>query len=410
MKKKLMPFISLRYHDFRLLLFAIFISQLGIQMEMVTINWHIYVLTHSPIYLGLIGLAGFLPVLVFSLLSGTLADRFDRKLLYTLSLSLTSIAAGVLAVTTFLHVVSPAVLYSMVIITAVAATLGIPSRQSIAPALIPKEHFLNAMSMSNMVWQATVILGPMAGGFLIAFYGVQSVYTLNFLACIIASLVLLFMHVPKKEEREVTNISLGAMKEGIQFVIKTPIIYSTMLVDFFATFFASASVLMPIFARDILRVGPQGVGLLYAAPAIGALLSGLLLSLFHNPKHQGRVLLGAVVVYGMAIVGFGFSRIFLLSLFFLGLSGAGDMVSAVIRNTVRQMKTPDYLRGRMTAINMNFFMGGPYLGDLEAGITAHWWGAPGSVIVGGIGTIVFTLLVALVVPKLREYTADQLAV
>ncbi|MDE2588424.1 MAG: MFS transporter, partial [Patescibacteria group bacterium] len=166
----------------------------------------------------------------------------------------------------------------------------------------------------------------------------------------------------------------------------------------------------PIFAKDILVVGPQGVGLLYSAPAIGSLAAGFFLSLLPVPKKQGILLLCGVCIYGIATVFFGISHAFLLSLVMLALVGAGDMVSAVIRNTIRQLETPDSLRGRMIAINMNFFVGGPYLGDVEAGVTASWWGAPISVVVGGVATILFTLGVAYAVPKLRKYTAEQLSV
>lgn len=183
-----------------------------------------------------------------------------------------------------------------------------------------------------------------------------------------------------------------------------------MLLDFFATFFASANTLMPIFAKDIFHMGPQGLGFLYAAPAVGAVLMGLVISRHHTINNQGKVLLVAIFFFGLATIGFGLSRIFILSLLFLAITGAADTVSAVIRNTIRQIKTPDHLRGRMTAINMNFFIGGPYLGETEAGIAAAAFGVPASVALGGVATIGLSLMVWLLVPKLRNYKNHEVPI
>lgn len=180
-----------------------------------------------------------------------------------------------------------------------------------------------------------------------------------------------------------------------------------MILDFFATFFSSATVLLPAFAKDILAVGPKGLGLLYAAPSVGGIVAGLIVSSFHNLKNQGKILLSAVFVYGLATILFGISRSFYLSLLFLGLTGVGDVVSTVIRNTIRHSTTPDYIRGRMTSINMLFFMGGPQLGEVEAGILAAAIGTPLSVVVGGIGTIIATALITVLIPKLRKYQGDE---
>lgn len=410
MKKKLTPFAALLYRDFRLMLLAVFLSQVGAQIQLVTVTWHMYTLTHSALFLGYLGLAGFLPIPFFSLLGGTLVDRFNRKILFMISLLIVSVSAGVLAVTSLQHAITPEIIYIAVALSACAATISIPARQSMMPSLIPKSHFLNGISMSSMVWQAAVVVGPMLGGLLIAWYGVQSAYITNMVLSIGTVSILLFLNLPDSQEKSPITVTFSSVKEGIQFVMHTPMIYATMLLDFFATFFASASVLMPIFAKDILSVGPQGVGLLYSAPAIGSLVSGLFLALLPVPKKQGLLLLIGVSIYGLATVCFGISQVFILSLVMLALAGAGDMISAVIRNTVRQLETPDELRGRMVAINMNFFVGGPYLGDMEAGITAHWWGAPTSVVIGGIATILFTMVVTLAVPTLRKYTAEELQV
>jgi predicted MFS family arabinose efflux permease len=200
------------------------------------------------------------------------------------------------------------------------------------------------------------------------------------------------------------DVSLHAALEGLRFVFRSPLIRSTMLLDFFATFFSSATALLPIFAQDILRVGAKGYGWLYAAPAAGALVtSAIMVPMTERIERRGRTLLWAVAGYGLATVVFGLSRSFWLTFFCLALTGATDTVSMVIRNIVRQLETPDRLRGRMTGVNMMFFMGGPQLGELEAGAVANWLGAPFSVISGGIGCLVTTAWVAAATPALRRY-------
>jgi MFS family permease len=202
-------------------------------------------------------------------------------------------------------------------------------------------------------------------------------------------------------------MSLHAAREGLRFVFRSPMIRSTMLLDFFATFFASAMALLPIFAQDILHVGPRGYGWLYAAPAVGASLGSLIMvRAIDDIDRRGPVLVWAVIAYGASTVIFGFSTIFWISFLCLALSGASDAVSMVIRNLVRQLDTPDEMRGRMTGINMVFFMGGPQLGELEAGTVANWLGAPFSVVSGGLGCLVATGLVVFLTPQLRQYGRD----
>jgi MFS family permease len=199
------------------------------------------------------------------------------------------------------------------------------------------------------------------------------------------------------------QFNFKAIKEGIDFVFKTPLIYSSMFIDFIATFFASASTLMPIFAVDIFKVGPKELGFLYAAPSIGAITAGIIFPFLARIKHKGKLLIYAVCFYGLNIILFALSRNFYLSLLFIGLSGSGDMISAVIRNVIRQMNTPDHLRGRMISINMMFYAGGPQLGEMEAGIAANWLGTPLSVVFGGIATIITTIYIAIKTPQLWNY-------
>jgi MFS family permease len=208
-------------------------------------------------------------------------------------------------------------------------------------------------------------------------------------------------------EGEATPVSLKAMLDGFRFVKSKTIIWSTMILDFFSTFFASATALLPLFAEDILHVGPTGFGILAAAPSIGAVLSGFLIAHFGIIKQQGRLLLFAVALYATATIIFGLSKIFLLSFLALFLIGFGDSISTVIRNTIRQLSTPDHIRGRMTSVNMIFFMGGPQLGEFEAGVLAAAVGGPISVVIGGIGTLIVVAIVSAKVPVLRNYTGEK---
>jgi len=212
--------------------------------------------------------------------------------------------------------------------------------------------------------------------------------------------------------KEKIEFSVSSVLDGVKFVLTTPILYSTMMLDFLATFFGTATILMPVFAKDVLHVGPKGLGLLYSAPAMGAVVGGLILSFLphHRIKNQGKVIIICVLLYGAATIGFGLSKNLLLSLIFLGLLGFWDMIATVIRNTVRQMITPDHLRGRMVSVMRIFFQGGPQLGDIEAGLLAAAVGGPVSVVIGGVGVIGITSLVAYLNPKLRNYQGKELSV
>lgn len=206
------------------------------------------------------------------------------------------------------------------------------------------------------------------------------------------------------------EFSFTAIMDGIRFVYKSPILLSTMLLDFLANFFSSATTLLPIFAKDILKVGPQGLGFLYAAPSAGSVIAGLIIASLGHIRHQGKVVIGGVLLYGAATIGFGLSNMFILSLIFLSLVGVGDMISTVLRNTIRQLLTPDHLRGRMVAVNMIFVQGGPQIGETEAGIVAALFGAPFSVVSGGIAAVLITLFVAMKVKSLRNYQGNEVAV
>jgi MFS family permease len=280
-----------------------------------------------------------------------------------------------------------------------------PARQAMLPTLVPRAHLANAISLNAIMLEIASVAGPSLGGILIATLGVGWVYALNALSfgCVIAAL-LMMRNVPGRDATRPAEVSLDFIREGLRFVFANPIIRSTMLLDFFATFFSSATALLPLFAQDVLHVGARGYGWLYAAPSVGAAITSLLMVRWiEDIDRRGVVMLWSVAVYGTATVLFGISHFFWLTFLCLALTGAADTVSTVIRNVVRQLETPDHLRGRMIGVNMVFFMGGPQLGELEAGSVAQWIGAPLSVITGGIGCLLATAWIAGTTPPLRNY-------
>ena len=396
-------FAAFKYRDFRLLWFGQLISIIGTQMQIVALNWHIYILTNSAVALGIIGLTRFLPIVVFSLIGGSVADVFNRKkVMLVMQISL-AFFAFVLAITSFANIVNPIIIYSITALSAIAISFDTPSRQAFIPSLVDKKHLTSAMSLNVIMFQISTIVGPVLAGLLIAKYNVVPVYLINSLSfiAVILSIVLIRTRGSIKDNQSI--LSLGSIKEGLSFVKSKTIIWSTMVLDFFSTFFSSVTALFPIFAKDILHVGPQGLGFMYAAPSIGAVVAGFIIAHMGTLSKQGRILLISIVCFAMGTIVFGLSKSFILSLLALLVVGAGDSVSTIIRHTVRQLATPNYIRGRMTSINMIFFMGGPQLGEFQSGIMAAFIGAPFAVAIGGVGTIIVVGIMALTIPILRRY-------
>lgn len=404
-------FVALRHRNFRLLWLGQQVSAAGSMMQNAALLWHVSLLVppaQRGIALGMVGLVRVLPIVGFSLVSGVLADALDRRRLMLVTQSGMAVAAGVLA----WHALSGSrALWPLYALSAAGAAFGSfdsPARQSLIPTLVPREHLPNAIALNTLMFQTASVAGPAAGGLVIAALGVGWAYLLNALSflCVIAAL-LLMRDLPARAPGTAPRIGLAAAREGLAFVFRTPLIRSTMLLDFAATFFASATALLPIFAQDILQVGAGGYGVLSAAPSAGALVASVALApLLGRIERRGRVLLWAVAGYGLATVLFGLSRSFALTFFCLALTGAADTVGMVIRNVVRQLSTPDEMRGRMTSVNMMFFMGGPQLGELEAGLVAHGWGAPFAVVSGGIGCLLATAWVGARTPELRGYRRE----
>ena len=316
-----------------------------------------------------------------------------------------ALALGLLA---HWHLTTLTAIYTLTAIGAAAVAFDNPARQALIPALVPPEHHPNAYALNSTGFQVATIAGPVLAGVVIAHFGIGNAYLINaasFLAVIGALLTLRFRPEPTNEPP--ARPSLDSLKEGIAFVRGTPILVTTMTLDFWATFFSSASALLPIFARDLLHVGPLGYGWLAAFPAVGSLIAGLVISLLPPIREQGRVILWSVLVYGLATIGFayapGVACGFVVAALMLAATGAADTVNTVLRQTIRQTVTPDRLRGRMISINMIFFMGGPQLGELEAGLVAKLTSAVISVATGGLACLLTCGWVAATSKSLRDY-------
>src|SRR4051812_404307 len=384
-------------------------------MQNAALLWHVSLLVspeRKAIALGFVGLVRVAPVVVFSMISGVVADAMDRRRVLLITQSLAGLVALALAALTFTGLTALWPIYALSAAGAAVSAFDLPARQALVPTLVPREHLPNAINLNSLLFQTASVLGPAMAGLVIARAGVAWAYFYNAVSFGFVILALLMMRgVPSRPEPESgskNDLSLAAALEGMRFVFRSPLIRSTMLLDFFATFFASATALLPIFAQDILRVGARGYGWLYAAPAIGAVATSVAMIPF-TPRivRRGPVLLWAIVWFGVATVAFGFSRSFWLTFACLAVTGATDTVSIIIRNIVRQLETPDRLRGRMIGVNMVFFIGGPQLGEFEAGSVAGWLGPTFSVVSGGVGSLIATAWVAASTPALRHYRADR---
>jgi MFS family permease len=395
---------------------GLMVSIAGSQMQVWALHWHIRTLTGEPepLALGAVGAARFIPVLVFSLVGGALADVVNRRKLLFFTQGTMALVALLYAWLTFSGRITLWQIYTLTAVQAVAIAFDLPARQALVPNLVPGRDLPNAFSLTSIAFQTGAILGPALSGVVIEFFGQGYAYLINAFTFIAVFLALaLIGPVPQQVRagapagKNRSAVSVESILEGIRFILSQPIILATMVLDFFATFFSSANTLMPIIARDILRVGGVEYGLLSAAQSIGAVLAAVVVSQMPEIRRQGPVFLISVIVFGAATLVFGLAGTFPLAVLALIVMGAADSVSTIIRNTIRQLQTPDYIRGRMTSVNQIFFMGGPQLGEVEAGVVAQIFGTPFAIITGGIGCILATVLIASRWPQIRSYNGDE---
>ncbi|MBS2031398.1 MAG: MFS transporter [Deltaproteobacteria bacterium] len=398
-------FAALQSRDFRLLCVGQAVSLTGSQMQQVAVVWQLYLVTHDPLSMGALGLFRVVPMVVLALGGGVVADALDRRKLMIAAQLALALSSLTLAAATMMHAVSAPIIYAAAAFAGGAAAFEIPARQSMLPRLVSTEELPNALSIYATVWQLAQIGGPALGGVVLARFGVMPIYVFD-----IVSFGAVIAAVAMMETREVSGarrpMELSAIGEGLTFLVRTPVILSVMVLDAVGTFFAGAMLLMPIFADQLLDVGPRGLGLLYAAQPAGAALVGTWMSARPPVRKQGLTVVSMVALYGMAIAVFGQSSSFGVALLALAISGGADTASMVVRQTLRQTLTPDSMRGRLTSINMIFAMGGPQLGEAEAGAVAKLFDARVSVISGGLICAAVAIGVALLAPGLRKYQTE----
>jgi MFS family permease len=399
--------VALRYRNFRLLWLGNLVSFAGSMMRQTAVLWHVSLLVppeQKALALGGVGLIRFVPVVACSLLAGLAADAFDRRRVLLVTNSVLGVLSGLLALLTLSGHAGLASVYTLAALTAAVGTFDNPARNAFFPSLVPREVLPNAISLNSILFQVAAVTGPLLGGVLIASKGVGLVYLCDALSFVVLVGSVWAIDAPVQSATARAKFELRSIGDGFAFVFGRPLIRSSMLLDFFATFFASSTTLLPIFAQDVLRVGAHGYGLLSAATAAGAVLTSVTMAaIVERIDRRGRVLVSSVVVYGIVTAAFGLSTQFWLSFLCLMLSGAADTVSTVLRNVIRQLETPDELRGRMTSVNMMFFMGGPQLGEVEAGLVAQRFGPIAAVVTGGIGCVLAATWLGWRTPTLLRY-------
>lgn len=371
-------------------------------MVNVAIGWELYERTRSALVLGFVGLVQVLPVILLSLPAGHLADRYNRKTIVVVTQIVLAIASLGLTLLSFAH--GPLLLiFACLLLLGIAIAFNNPASSTLLPQVVPEYAFESAATWSSSSWQLAAVLGPAAGGFVIALMNsAWLVYALNALAALVFLVLVVLLRVIRQSTPAKETTTLNSLKEGLTFLRQTQVILAAITLDLFAVLLGGATTLLPIFARDILRVGPTGLGWLRAAPSIGALCVSFIIA--HSPpfKRAGRTLLCAVAGFGLATIVFGLSRSFWLSLAMLFLLGGLDNISVVIRGTLVLTRTPDALRGRVAAVNNLFVGASNELGGFESGLVAQFFGPIVSVVSGGVGTILVVLAIALIWPQMRR--------
>jgi len=399
-------YAALRHREFRWFIVSMFAMVVSSQLQAVVVGWQVYRITHDPLSLGLIGLAEALPFIAIALPAGYLADRRNRRAISVAALfvlACCSITLYVLSATpTLLGRVGVVPVYVVIFVSGVARGILQPARQALSAEIIPRSMFQNAIAWRSSTWQIASVIGPAIGGLLYGFAGAQISYAvaaLLMLAALAAFLMMRYTPVPRAIQDE---SMVAELLTGLRFVWSEHAILAALSLDLFSVFLGGAEALLPVFASEILKVGPQGLGLLRAAPAAGAVTMGIFLA--HRPpfRRAGRTMLLAVAVFALAIVGFGLSRSFYFSLGLLALSGMADNVSVVIRSTLIQLLTPPQMLGRVSAVNSIFIGSSNELGAFESGVAARLFGTVPAVVLGGSAALLVVGLTAKLVPRLRH--------
>ena len=378
------------------------IGTIAMQIQAVVVAWHLYDLTHDPLALGYVGLVQFLPMAAFTLPAGDLADRFDRRLLLALAWLIQALAAITLFLLTLTEVNVLWPFYAALMLFGVGRAFAGPSMQSLLPLVVPKKLLPQGIAWNSAAFQVAVIAGPALGG-MVYLLGAGFAFGLCAIMFFIGAISIYLINVQNKQQiNQAAPSALERLKEGVSYVRHRPIVLGALSLDLFAVLLGGATALLPIYAKDILHVGPGGLGALRSAMAIGAFGMGILLGYLSIKRHAGMVMFVSVALFGVATVVFALSTNFVLSLVALFIIGASDMVSVFVRASLIQMATPDAMRGRVSAVNMLFIGASNELGEFESGTTAAWFGTVPAAIIGGVGTVVVVGLWMWWFPALRK--------
>jgi len=409
-------FEAFAYRDFRRYQLARVAAILGAEAQSVAVAWQVYSITHRAIDLGYTGLALFLPALLFLLPAGHVADRFDRRRVILTCYSLQVVCTCALAVLAWKNTQSILAIYAVLFFIGMGRAFSAPSSSSLIPLLVPEIHFVNAVTWGGAVFQFANITGPALGGLLFTFplarlvpgsrlegAGIVYLFTLATLVWFLAMVFSMEIRPGRAEHRATT---LKVMLAGFDYVRKSELLLGSFSLDLFVVLLGGATALMPIFAHDILHQGPRGLGMLRAAPAVGSVVMGLMMTRFPMRRRAGKWLFICVAIFGVTTIVFGLSRVLWLSLVSLFIAGAADTISVIVRSSLLQLGTPPEMRGRASAVNALFVGASNELGEFESGLTAQWWGAVRATVIGGLGSLAVAGLWATMFPKLRE--ADEL--
>jgi MFS family permease len=394
---------ALALPDFRWYIGGRLLWALASQILTVAVGFQVYEISRNPFDLGLIGVSQFLPFVVLTLPAGHMADAFDRRRVLLVCYGLLTVCAAALAVVAVSDPSNTGPIIALMTLYGAARALSAPTSQALLPNLVPKGDFPSAVAFSSTIFQVATIVGPGIGGLLLL-AGPQAAYLAAVAFLLLATVMLLRVRAGGRPAEAASRepLSVDALLSGVRFVRTRPIVLGSISLDMFAVLFGGAVALLPIYATDILHVGPTGLGLLRGAPAVGGLAAALVLSVRPLRRHAGPWIFGSVAVFGVATVVFAMSTDFPLSLGALAIMGSADMISVYIRNLVVQLATPDEIRGRVSAVNGVFIGASNELGEFESGVTAAWWGAVPAAVVGGILTVVVAVTWAGLFPVLRQ--------
>jgi MFS family permease len=390
-----------RHPDIRRYLVARFVTATATQVQTVAVGWQVFSATGDPFDLGLVALSQFLPFILLILPAGHVADRYDRRRIQLVTFTLLAACALALLFITMAGVTDLAPIFAVMAVFGVARAFSQPTGQALLPNLAPIELFPRAVAVNSSLWQIATIAGPAIGGALVLF-GVEVAYALSFVLLLAGVVLISRLRGGGRDERSSEPVSWATLLSGVHFVWSRPIVLGSISLDLFAVLFGGATALLPLYAGEILDVGPVGLGVMRAAPAVGAALIAAAVVVWPIRRRVGTWMFGGVAAFGLATIAFGLSTNLALSLVALLVMGAGDMISVYIRHLLVQLETPDEIRGRVSAVNSVFIGASNELGEFESGITASWWGTVNAVVVGGVATLVVTGVWMRLFPVLRD--------